>query len=326
MLDPHHWSRFVAFDAAQGVVIRSPEASGAGYWVGAPTVFFDEHDQQFYLVYRLRRPRGVEPDRGAEVYIARGRDGIGFETIWKATKDQLGTTSIERCALARGGDGRWRLYVSYVDPADGRWRIDLVEADRPEALDLRTAQPVLTAAEIGAEGIKDPFLFRVAGLWHMIASYATAEGTRDAAALHGTQDCYNTGLIRSRSGLATSHDGLSWQWEGEIFGPSRSGWDSYCARIGCVWREDGLWLALYDGSRDASQNYEEQCGLAYSHDLRRFHRVSRGGPLLAPPQGRGGLRYFDVLTMPGVTYFYYEMALADGSHDLRVLRHARLAT
>jgi hypothetical protein len=170
--NPRHWSSFPILDFAQGTVVRNPPGEGPGYWAGAPSVTYDEERGDFYLVYRLRRPRGVEPDRGAEVRIARGREGVDFEDIWRGTKEILRSASIERCALVREAAGRWVLYVSYVDPADGRWRVDRVETDRPDAFDLACAQAVLTAADLGVEGVKDPFVFQVAGLQHMIVSVA----------------------------------------------------------------------------------------------------------------------------------------------------------
>ncbi|MCH8047465.1 MAG: hypothetical protein IID44_27540 [Planctomycetes bacterium] len=322
--DPQHFDRFELFDPALGTVIREPVGAGEGYWVGAPGVMFDEIDGAFYLTYRVRRPRGVKPDRGAEVHLARSSDGVSFETIWTGTKDQLGTTSIERCAIRRLGMERWVLYVSYVDPADGRWRTDYVLAARPEEFDLSTARKVLTADDIGAEGVKDPFVFQVAGLYHMLLSFATTDQAAAVDELHGTSDAYNTGLIRSATGLATSSDGINWRWEGEILGPSEDGWDCYCSRIGCIWRCGGVWLALYDGSADVSENYEERVGLAFSFDLRTFHRATRDGPLATPPRGeKAALRYFDVLDLPEATFFYYEMARQDGSHDLRVFRRAK---
>lgn len=323
LADPRHWAAFETFDPNQATVVCKPLGEGQGWWAGAPGVAYDADSRTFYLSYRLRRPRGIEPDRGAEVRIARSSDGISFEDIWTGHKAALGTTSIERCALTQLPDGLWALYVSYVDPADARWRTDLCTANDPAKFDLQQRRPVLTAADIGAEGVKDPFVFRVAGLYHMILSFATADSGAPATKLHETFDAYNTGLIRSRTGLATSENGDDWTWEGEILGPSDSGWDCYCARIGTVWRTDGIWLALYDGSASVDENYEERCGLAYSHDLRTFHRVSRGGPLMHQPHASGALRYFDVLTLPEATFVYFETAREDGSHDLRVMRFPR---
>jgi len=317
------WVRFEPFDPEEGTVIRPAPGKGPGYWVGAPGAMYDGVTQTFYLAYRIRRPRGVHPDRGAEVHIARSADGVAFEDIWVGRKETLESTSIERCALTRLPDGRWGFFVSFVDPADGRWRIDLVEADRPERLDLAQRRPVLTAADINAEGVKDPFLFRLAGLYHMIVSFATADQPAAPEALHGTHDAFNTGLIKSRTGLATSRNGRDWTWEGEIIGPSTDGWDRYCTRIGTVWPQNGLWLALYDGSADVSENYEERVGLAYSFDLRRFVRVTSDGPLMVQPNASGALRYFDVLEIGDQTFLYYETACPDGSHDLRVFRRAQ---
>lgn len=317
---PRRWAEALWFDPAAGTVVRQPPGEGKGYWAGAPGVTYDPKLKSFYLVYRLRRPRGVEPDRGAEILIASSRDGIVFEDVWKGTKDQLPTTSIERSALIREPEGPWRLYVSFVDPADGRWMIGLAEAEQPDAFDLGSARPVLTAAGTGTEGVKDPFLFRVGGLGQMIVSYARADAEAPAEAMHGTHDAYNTGLVKSATGLATSANGVDWTWQGEVFGPSREGWDQYAARIGTVWYQPPVWMAYYDGSADVSENYEERCGVAYSPDLRTFHRATTQGPLFANPNASGAVRYFDLLPMEEATYVYYEFARQDGSHDLRVFR------
>ncbi len=308
---------FKLFDPNEGTVVRQPPGEGAGYWVGAPGAMYDEDSQTFYLTYRLRRPRGVLPDRGAETRIAQSSDGVEFEDIWSGHKETLDSTSIERNALTQLPNGDWALYISYVDPADKRWRIDLVISDNPAKFDLDGRRPLLTAADIDAEGVKDPFVFHKEGRLHMIASYATA-GNSSADELHGTFDAYNTGLIKSRTGLATSSDGTTWEWEGEILGPSESGWDCYCARIGTAWQENGNWVALYDGSADVSENYEERVGLAIGPDLFNLKSVSPEGPIMVQPNASGALRYFDVVQVGGKRYIYYETARADGSHDLRV--------
>jgi hypothetical protein len=82
-------------------------------------------NRTFYLSYRLRRPR--ELGRGYESRIATSRDGAMFQDVWRMTSRDLTSPSIERCALLPESDGVARLYVSYVDGADGRWRIDVLE-------------------------------------------------------------------------------------------------------------------------------------------------------------------------------------------------------
>jgi hypothetical protein len=239
MTDPQSWGMPDRFDPNDAKVIRRPESDESGYWVGAPGVFFDESTSNYYLSYRIRRPRGLASDRGAEVHLAASADGIEFETIWSCTKEEVGTASIERNAVRRLDNGQYALYLSFVDPADGRWRIDVCTADTIDGFDVTQRTNVFTAADLSVEGVdvegvKDPALCRIAGQWQMIVSYATAVESPSHDQLHGSLDAYNTGLIRSATGLAVSEDGLNWQWQGELFGPSESGWDSYCARIGTV--------------------------------------------------------------------------------------------
>lgn len=57
-----------------GLVIREPAGLEKGYWVGAPGVFHARDENCFYLTYRIRRPRGIAPDRGGEARIARSTD------------------------------------------------------------------------------------------------------------------------------------------------------------------------------------------------------------------------------------------------------------
>lgn len=318
--DPHHWAPFEGFNPADGTVVREPPGEGRGNWAGAAGVAFDKKLERFHMVYRIRRPRGAVPDRGAEIRIAHGRDGILFEDFWSATKEQIDAPSLGRCCLTHMWGPGWGLYVSYVNPQDNRWQIGLVEAKHPDAFDLTTIRPVLTPAEIAAEAVRDPYVFHVAGLYHMVVSYATATTAATPEQLHGTQDVYSTGLVQTASGLATSEDGVAWQWEGQILGPNVGAWDGYMSRIATIWHRRPVWMALYDGSSGANQHGEERSGLAFSADLRTFHRVTRTRPLFQSPDGSGAVRYFDVIPLSTATYFYYEISRPDGSHELRVYR------
>ena len=307
------------FCPQQGTTVREPESDAPGHWVGAPAIYYDPAGGEFYLTCRRRRARGAVSDRGYAGYIAKSTDGVHFEDIWSIKKEELGSPSMERFCLRQSGE-RWLLYISYVDPADNRWRIDVLNAESPDAFSAEDRQPVLTAASTGTEGVKDPYVVRIGPAWLMYASYAAAgfdPGQRPAA--HATGDIYNTGTTTFPSGLATSLDGVSYDWHGEVFGAG-GGWDRYQTRISSILRVEGGWLGLYDGSADVSGNYEERCGLALSGNLTSWLRLTPEAPALTSPGATGSLRYVDPATVDGITYFYYEYAREDGSHELRVVR------
>lgn len=308
------------FDPRHSVIVREPAGGTLGCWAGAPAVYRDPASGEFYLTYRRRRARGVEPDRGYAGYIARSSDGVHFEDIWSIEKKELDSPSMERFSLHRAGE-RWFLYISYVDPADNRWRIDGITADAPDAFRAEDRTPVLTAASTGTEGVKDPYVVQSGQAWLMFASYAAPDGLSEQqrAAAHATADIYNTGATTFPTGLATSLDGLSWQWQGQVLGVG-SGWDRYQSRVATIVKDGDGWLCLYDGSADASGNYEERSGAALSFDLVRWMRLTPGGPVLTSPAATGSLRYIDYADTGDARHFYYEYARADGAHELRVAR------
>jgi hypothetical protein len=310
------------FDPAQGETIIPPAGEGAGYWAGAPSVLYDRDTARFYLSYRLRKPR---PVRGGECYIAESRDGLSFHTIWGSTKEAFDSPSVERFSLTRGRNGKWLLYPSYVDPADNRWRIDMIVADSPAAFDPAQRQKVFTASDVGAQGVKDPWVMVVNGLYTMLISYAVSMevATGHQAQMHATADIYNTGLTLSSTALAVSGDGRNYVWEGDIFPPRAGGWDAYAARLGCLVPTAQGWLGYYDGAAAVEGNYEERTGLVQSWDLRHFHRLSTQGPMLVSPWGSGSLRYLDAVVFDDEIYFYYEMCRPDGAHELRLNRVKR---
>jgi hypothetical protein len=305
------------FDPREGVLIREPLSFSEGYWAGAPTAQYDPVDRRFLLCYRLRQPR---PIRGGECRIAASEDGLRFTDVWRAQSGDFDSPSIEKCSVFRGLDGRFRLYASYVDGATGQWRVDVLEADRPENLDPSSRKKVLTADEIGAEGVKDPWVMVVGGVYHMLLSYAPAPQAASPAQheqMHATGDVYNTGVTTSETGLATSLDGVHFTWQGNVLRPG-VGWDRYCARLGSLLYVPPVWLGFYDGSASVEENYEEQAGLAVSTDLRTFTRLTPDGPWTTSGGGSGSVRYIDVLQDGPRLLYYYECARPDGSHDLRV--------
>src|ERR1041385_5560767 len=112
---------------ASGYLIRQPVGFETGYWAGAPGVFYAADEPAWYLTYRIRRPRGVAPDRGGEARIGRSTDLQNWEDVWSITKDKFGSASIERSAIHKGRDGQWHYFASYVDRCTAKF----VFSDRP---------------------------------------------------------------------------------------------------------------------------------------------------------------------------------------------------
>src|SRR5262245_50768158 len=120
---------------ATGQILRDPVGQEKGYWSGAPGVFYASDEKAWYLTYRLRRPRGIQPDRGGEARIARSTDLKNWEDIWSVTKDKYNSASIERSTIRKAPDGHWHYFTSYVDPADSRWCVSAIKAKDIRKLD-----------------------------------------------------------------------------------------------------------------------------------------------------------------------------------------------
>ena len=304
----------------EGRTIIEPPGRGPGYWAGAPSVIYDQESKSFYLYYRLRRPRRVEPDRGYECHIAQSQDGQNFSPIWQAKKDEFQSLSVERAALMKTHKGTYRLYISFVDGADGKWKIDCMEAATPEKFKPEARFAVLDPDELGLAGVKDPYFWLLGGKYYFFVSYAplpekptpSAEGD-----LHKSGDVFATGLTSSNTGLAISEDGINFTYEGDVLSPGET-WDAGASRLTSILHLPPVYLAFYDGAISVEENYEEKTGVATSLDLRNFQRLSTKRPFLTSPHSSRSLRYMAALSVGEEIYFYYEYARPDGSHELRM--------
>jgi hypothetical protein len=225
------------------------------------------------------------------------------------------TPSIERAALVSLPGGGWRLYVSYVDPADSRWRIDLIEASDPADFDPERRSKALAPEDVGGEAVKDPVVARIGGIWHMWASYLPRPN-RPVADLHHSADAYTKGVTLSLTGYATSIDGLKWEWHGTALAGRESRWDAYCARITSVLLDGPVPIAFYDGNASVEENYEERTGLAFGTGLGSFAGAGNA-PISTSPYASGSLRYVSVVPIAEGYRLYYEAARPDGAHELR---------
>jgi hypothetical protein len=202
---------------------------------------------------------------------------------------------MERPALVRTEEGRWRLYVCMATPDSAHWWIELLEADSPEELAGTERRPAFPGDE--RTGVKDPIVQRVDGGWRAwICCHPLEE--------KGEED-------RMATGYATSADGLSWDWHGTVLTGRPGCWDARGARLTSV-LPDGR--AGYDGRATQEENWFERTGLA--------RLTGDGGELEhAKEDAAADVRYLDVLPLPGGGYrIYYEARLPDESHELRTER------
>ncbi len=295
--------RFPVFDPQTGETVLTADGPGRGHWVGAPSVVVEAQTGRVLMAYRRRRPRdGSARERGYLVAIgASGDGGRSFETVWQLTKEEVGTSSLERFCLRPGPAGGWLLYSSWENPpSSGRWRISVLSGQQPDQFILADAQPVLAPADVGVDAVKDPYVVSHQGEMVMyISTFLTPQGPAPTS-------------------LATSADGLRYAWRGETLAVGSDGaWDAYQARLSCVLPFAGGFVGYYDGAASRADDTEEHCGIACSLDLRRWRRITDDGPALVSPHASGSLRYVEAVQIEGAWWAYYEYTSADGAHELR---------
>jgi hypothetical protein len=279
-------------------VVVEPPGAGAGNWAGAPSAVL--HDGLHHLAYRLRAPLGE--GRGIANVVAVSADGLRFDTIAVVTKDRFGAESLERPALVRTPQGRWRLYVSCATPGSKHWWVDVLEADTVAGLADAPRRTVLPGDE--GHAVKDPVVLRHDGRWHLWASVHPLD-------VPGHED-------RMTTEYATSPDGLDWTWHGSAMRPRPGGWDARGMRFTSVFRVDDQWAATYDGRASAAENWEERTGLAFADAAGGPFAPQGDAPVAESPHRGRGLRYLSALALPDGGYrLYYEATRADGAHELR---------
>ena len=282
------------------VIVVAPPGPGAGYWAGGPSAVLT--DDGSYLAYRLRRPVGS--GRGCAVALAFARDGVNFETLALVTKEELDAESLERPALVRLPDGRWRLYLSCATTGTKHWRVEAADAAHPAEFDVRRREVVLPG-DVRKRAVKDPVIRHHKGQWHMWAT------------IHPLADPLETDQMTTE--YATSMNGLDWTWQGAALCGRPGEWDSRGTRVTAVRFAGQSVTAYYDGRASAAENYEERTGVALGTDPAALTATSPpgAGPAVASPYHGGGLRYLELVDLPdGRTRLYYEMTQPDGSHAL----------
>jgi hypothetical protein len=279
--------RFPLPGMGRAVVAVPAPGAGPGYWAGGSCATLDE-DGTFVMGYRVRNGHdGID-----QTVIARSADGETLTTVATLDQSRFGAQWMERPALVRTDQGRWRLYVCCGTPATKRWWVEVLEADDPAGLAAAEARPAFPGDE--HMGVKDPIVKLVDGRWHAWLCCHPLD-------VPGAED-------RMSSAYATSDDGLTWTWHGTVLAGRPGAWDARGARLTSV-LPDGR--AAYDGRATAEENWFERTGLARS--ATRWGAFTR-----VQDEPVADVRYLDVLPLPtGGFRIYYEARLPDERHELR---------
>jgi hypothetical protein len=211
------------------VVAAAALGTGPGYWAGAPCAVLDE-DGSVVLAYRVRNGHdGIDQN-----VIARSLDGETLRTVAVLPATHFAARWVERPALVRTPEGRWRMWVCYGRPDSKRWWIDVLEAD--DLPGLATADPRRAFPGDDLNAVKDPYIRFANGRWHAWICCHLLD-------IPGAEDRMNTAY-------ATSDDGWTWTWHGPVLQGRPGQWDARGARITSV-LPDGR--AAYDGRATAEE-------------------------------------------------------------------------
>jgi hypothetical protein len=271
------------------VAVPAP-GEGVGWWAGASSAAFDD-DGSLVIAYRVRTGAA---GRGSTV-VARSPDGVHLTTVAELDQARFDAASMERPAIVRTDDGRWRLYVcSASKPPSRHWWIDLLEADDPAGFADAEARAVFPGD--ASVGVKDPIVRR------------TSDGGWEAWICCHPLDVWDE-EDRMTTAYATSVDGVAWTWHGTVLAPRPGTWDQRGARLTAV-LPDGR--AAYDGRASKEENWFERTGLA------RLTGERPGALEQVGDDAVRDVRYLDVLPLPdGSHRIWYEARLPDESHELR---------
>nr|EGQ40214.1 MAG: hypothetical protein J07AB56_09420 [Candidatus Nanosalinarum sp. J07AB56] len=267
------------FDPEDGTVIAKPPRDEEGFWVGCPSIIYEQGC--FYLYYRVRGKR-----RGSKGILAESSDGINFEQIKEFDKTDLGATSIEGASIRKCGE-LFELYISYQDKESRRWRIGVTSSPNFQNLNPSGLEQVFTGSSSHYH-IKDPVIDENGFFAHSMSKHYLS-----SCAVEIEKTTEERIKIREIS-------------------PDTLNVDSF--RITSVMKLDDNLVVFYDYQPSILHVWEERSGLATTESFERFKCKEN----FRCGKGTGSLRYVNAARHKDEVFLYYETSTEEGGHELRM--------
>ncbi|MHA1381309.1 MAG: hypothetical protein ACTSRG_23320 [Candidatus Helarchaeota archaeon] len=300
------------FNPEKGRTILEPEGIGEGYWVGAPTIYFDNDVKKFYMYARIRNPRptkgGVSPNdehRGFKCLILETSNGIDFDVIWEMRKKQINVKSIEGGTLIKI-HGKYHLFFSFESHSlIPRWQIRKITADHPSNLSPYNIKKVDWNLPLFHRlSIKDPIIVKFKEKFYLFIDYFRFWKTPWGS-----------------SALFTSVDGNKFKWKGDVFtNLKKCQWASHMIRLTSIFNHDNKYYGYFDGASRGSELCEEKAGICCGTILNKIKILSLEQPNYYSNYGKGSCRYIFALKHNNQLLIYYEFTEKKGEHVLKMMK------
>ena len=300
------------FNPDEGKTILKPEGTGEGYWIGAPSIYFDKDSRKFYLYVRIRNPRpkekGVTPEdthRGYKCQILESKNGKDFKIIWEMTKKQIGVKSIEGASIIKV-DNLYHMFFSFETHARiPRWQIKKMTAIHPTEFGLNKVKPIdWDLPHLHRLSIKDPIIREFNGFYYLYIDYFR----------FWKKPWGSTALF-------TSYDGLKFSWQDDIFtNLKKCIWAKHLVRLTSIFEHNGQYFGYFDGANKGNDLCEELSGLCTGTSPRKLKILSLSHADFASKYGKRSCRYIYCHKHDEELCFFYEYTEKSGEHVLKMMK------
>ena len=298
------------FEPKEGKTIFNPEGRGSGFWIGAPSIIFDEDSNKYFLYVRVRNPRPeegkVKPDdeyRGYKCQIYESNDGFSFELIWEMKKHEIGARSIEKAAMIKIKN-KYHIFLSYESPdIIPRWKIVKQTADHPSQFTTDNFHDVDWDVPFFCRfSIKDPIIKRFEGRYYLYIDY-----------LRLKRPWVTTGVL-------VSENGNKFSWQGDIFSNAKKcKWAQFTTRLTSIVQIEEEYFGFFDGLNKLKNICDEKSGLCIGISPKELSIWSLTSPSFHSQYGKGSVRYLYAIKQGEIIRIYYEYTEVQGEHVLKTI-------